>query len=145
MRTSLPSIQPAGEDLTGQIQTFQYTADISDRTSGGSFIECEGIQRAEDDILYRLTAKQQINVVFPPQPADITTVVAQINETLQIDLTIAASLSPIATTVNNVVWNIMDGDTFVKVKIFKLLDLKFLTENIFRFMIMMTMKIQITS
>ena len=138
-------LQQAGQDLTGQSHSFHYIAEISDRSAGGSYIECEGIQRAEDDILYRLTAKQQINVVFPPQPADITTVVAQINETLQIDLTITASLSPIATTVNNVVWNIMDGDTSAQVKIFKLLDLKFLTENIFRFMIMMTMKIQITS
>ena len=116
MRTSLPSLQPAGEDLTGQSQTFQYIADISDRTAGRTFIECEGIQRVEDDILYRVTAKQQVNVVFPPQPADITTVVAHSNESVQIDLTIAASLSPSLTTGNNVVWNIIDGDASVKVK-----------------------------
>ena len=102
--------------MRGQGHRFQYIADISDRSAGGSFIECEGIQRVEDDILYRVTAKQQINVVFPPQPADIITVVAQINESLQIDLSIAASLSPTVTTVNSLVWNIIDGDSSVKVK-----------------------------
>ena len=102
--------------MTGQSHTFQYTADISDRTAGGSFLECEGIQRVEDDILYRVTAKQQINVVFPPQPADIITVVAHSNQSLQIDLTIAASLSPTVSTVYTLVWNIIDGDSSVKVK-----------------------------
>ena len=105
--------------MTGQSHTFQYTADISDRTAGGSFLECEGIQRVEDDILYRVTAKQQINVVFPPQPADIITVVAHSNQSLQIDLTIAASLGPTISTANSVVWNIIDGDTSVQVKKFK--------------------------
>ena len=93
-------------------------ADISDRSAGGSFIECEAIQRSEDDILYRVTAKQEINVVFPPQPADIT-VVAQSNQSVQIDLTIAASLNPNVAIDNNVVWNIIDGDTSVQVKNFK--------------------------
>ena len=86
---------------------------------GGSFIECEAIQRSEDDILYRVTAKQEINVVFPPQPADITVVVAQSNQSVQIDLTIAASLNPNVAIDNNVVWNIIDGETSVQVKNFK--------------------------
>ena len=118
--SSLPSLQPAGEDLTGQSHKFHYTADISDRTAGGSFIECEGIQRVEDDILYRVSAKQQVNVVFPPQPADIITVVARSNESLQIDLNIAVSQSPTAATGNNVVWNILQADTSVQVEKSKL-------------------------
>ena len=60
-------------------------------------------------------------MVFPPQPEDITTVVAHTNESVQIDLTIAASLSPTLTTANKVVWNIIDGDASVQVKTFKLL------------------------
>ena len=115
----LRSIQPVGEDPSGQSHRFQYIADISDRSAGGSFIECEAIQRSEDDILYRVTAKQEINVVFPPQPADIITVLAQSNQSLQIDLTIAASLNPNLEINNNVVWNIIDGDISVQVKNFK--------------------------
>ena len=82
-------------------------------------MECEGIQSDEDDILYRVTARQQINVVFPPQPADIITVVAHVNQSLQIDLTIVASLSPTVSIENSVVWNIIDGDTSVRVKKYK--------------------------
>ena len=108
-----------GSDVTGQAHRFHYSPDISDRRAGGSFVECEGIQSDEDDILYRVTARQQINVVFPPQPADIITVVAHVNQSLQIDLTIVASLSPTVSIENSVVWNIIDGDTSVRVKKYK--------------------------
>ena len=94
-------------------QYFHYLPQISDKTAGRSFIQCEGTQSDEDDIIYTVTSKQQINIVFPPQPTDALEVVTQVNESVKLNLTIEAF--PL-TTVKNLVWNIIDGNTSVKVK-----------------------------
>ena len=78
-----------------------------------------GQQTSEDDIIYTVTSKQQVNVVFPPQPLEVIDVEALVNETVQIDLTIEAF--PL-TTVRNLVWNILDGNTSVQVRCCKMND-----------------------
>ena len=88
-------------------------------TPGRSFIECVGQQSSEDDIIYTVASKQQVNIVFPPQPLEVIDVEALVNETVQIYLTIEAF--PL-TTVRNLVWNILDGNASVQVNCCKMND-----------------------
>ena len=109
-------LQPTDQNLTASTRYFHYRAELSDKTAGRSAIECTARQSVDDDIIYSVTSQQQINVVFPPQPVTVDDVVARVNQSVRIDLTIEAF--PL-TTVKNLVWNIIDGNNSLQVNLTK--------------------------
>ena len=46
---------------------FQLDPAVSDWSEDSTFLVCLAVQSYNDDILFQESAKQQLNIVFPPQ------------------------------------------------------------------------------
>ena len=46
---------------------FQLDPAVSDWSEDSTFLVCLALQSHNDDILFQKSAKQQLNIVFPPQ------------------------------------------------------------------------------
>jgi len=69
---------------------FQYFPHVEDRADSGTFLVCEATQSNEGDILYTTNQKEEIKIVYLPQPRENIEVISELNSTATVSLKVDA-------------------------------------------------------